>query len=245
MKNFIITGSSSGIGQAVALNLNNTEFHLYLLVRDVFKAQELESKLDSQITFIKCDLEDIESIHSSLSLIPNQINGFVHCAGVSSTQPINRIDYKKFENIFKINMFSFLEIMKWIVKEKKMSLDYWTSVVAVSSIASLRGGVGQTLYSASKAALEASIITLSKELVRKKIRLNSVRPGLVDTPMTSKWMQTVGIDDYEALNKLQLSGIASPNDIANIILFLLDSKSQHIVGQNINVDGGGPISTIF
>ena len=245
MKNFIITGSSSGIGNALASQLNNPEFHLYLLGRDVEQANELKFKLDSKITFVKCDLKNIDSIQSSLSGLPSIIDGFVHCAGVTTTQPINKINYEKFDYIFKVNMFSFIEILKWIVKEKKLKSESWTSVVAVSSIASVRGGIGQTLYAASKAALEATVLTLSKELIRKKIRINSVRPGLVDTPMTRKWMETVGVDDLDKLNRLQLSGVAKPSDIANVICFLLEARSQHIVGQNINIDGGGPVSVFF
>jgi NAD(P)-dependent dehydrogenase (short-subunit alcohol dehydrogenase family) len=245
MKNFVITGYSSGIGHAVALKLNNPEFHLYLLGRDSINSKLLELKLDSKITFIECDLEDIDNIKYSLVKLPSLIDGFVHCAGVTSTIPINKINYEKFEYIFKINMYSFIEILKWIANEKKTKSEYWTSVVGVSSIASVSGGIGQTLYSASKAALEASVMTLSKELFRKKIRINSVRPGLVDTPMTRAWMHKMGIDDLEALNRLQLSGVAKPSDIADVICFLIDSSSKHIVGQNINVDGGGQVSGIF
>lgn len=245
MKNFIITGSSSGIGHAVALQLNNPDFHLFLLGRDVDQANKLNKKIDSQITFIECDLKNISSIQSSLSNLPDVIDGFVHCAGITSIEPINKIYYEKFDSIFKVNMFSFIEILKCIVKNKKIKSDDWTSVVAVSSIASEKGGIGQTLYAASKAALEATVFTLSKELIRKKIRINSVRPGLVDTPMTRKWMEDVGINDLNELNKLQLSGVATSSDIANVITFLLDKRSQHIVGQNINVDGGGPTSQFF
>jgi NAD(P)-dependent dehydrogenase (short-subunit alcohol dehydrogenase family) len=245
MKNFILTGSSSGIGYAVALMLNNPNFHLFLLGRNTNKLTELKLILKSRITFIECNLENTENIQSALTNLPNKIDGFIHCAGVSSTHPINKINYDKFENIFKINVFSFIEILKFVAKIKKSNSDYWTSVVAVSSVAAIRGGIGQTLYSASKAALDASVITLSKELIRKKIRINSVRPGLVDTPMTREWMKTIGIENIEILNKLELSGIANPSDIANVINFLLESKSQHIVGQNINIDGGGPTSTFF
>jgi NAD(P)-dependent dehydrogenase (short-subunit alcohol dehydrogenase family) len=245
MKNFVITGYSSGIGHAVALKLNNPEFHLYLLGRDSIKSKFLELNLDSKVTFIECELEDIDNFKNSLIKLPSIIDGFVHCAGVTSTIPINKIDHGKFEYIFKINMYSFIEILKYIAKEKNTKSVHWTSVVAVSSIASINGGIGQTLYSASKAALEASVVTLSKELFRKKIRINSVRPGLVDTPMTRAWMHKIGIEDFEALNRLQLSGVAKPSHIADVICFLLNSSSKHIVGQNINVDGGGYVSGIF
>lgn len=101
------------------------------------------------------------------------------------------------------------------------------------------------LYASSKAALEASVRVLSKELMNNKMRINCVSPGLVNTEMTHRWMKRIGIEDINALSNFQQSGIADPLEIAYVIEFLLSSKSSHIVGQNISVDGGGPKSLIF
>jgi len=244
MANILITGASSGIGKALVSLLDNSSNHLILIGRDKKKLVNLSNDLVSKFTLIEFDLEDIDNIKLLLCQIPSVIDGFAHCAGIDSTLPLKNITYAKFEKSIKINMFSFIELMKLLAYSKSNS-NTWTNVVAISSIASHYGGVAQTIYSASKAALEAAVRVLSKELISKKIRINCVSPGLVNTEMTKRWMERIGIDDIDSLSKMQLSGIAEPIEIANIIDFLLSSKSSHIVGQNISVDGGGPKLSIF
>ena len=112
------------------------------------------------------------------------------------------------------------------------------------AIAATRGGKGQTAYSASKAALEACITTLAKECVRKRIRFNAVRPGLVDTEMTRSWLRRAKLTGDFDPDRAQLSGMADPADIAALIAFLVSDDSRHIVGSHIPIDGGGPLSTL-
>lgn len=245
MNNFLITGASSGIGLSVVNTLNVKDNHLYLVGRDEKKLSSITKKLISDFTIIVCDLEDVESINEALKDLPNRLDGFIHCAGIDSTLPLNKISIEKFDSVFRLNFFSFIAIMKIISSSKKNSDNYWTNVVAVSSIASSRGGIGQTLYSSSKAALESAVLVLTKELLRKKFRINCVSPGLVDTEMTRRWMKQIGIEDINELNTVQLSGIAKPEHISSVIFFLLSSDSNHIFGQNLIVDGGGPTSKFF
>lgn len=244
MANILITGASSGIGNALVHLLDNKDNHLILIGRDINKLNILSNDLIAKSTLIKFDLEDIDNIKYLSNDIPSVIDGFAHCAGIDSTLPLKNVNYSKFEKSIKINMFSFIELMKLIVSIKNKS-NFWTNVVAVSSIASQHGGIAQTIYSSSKAALEASVRVLSKELLNNKFRINCVSPGLVNTEMTQRWMERVGIENINILSKFQQSGIAEPIEIANVIEFLLSSKSSHIVGQNINIDGGGPKSLIF
>lgn len=244
MANILITGASSGIGKALVKILDSSNNHLILIGRDKIKLNNLSNELISKFTLIEYDLEDIENIKHLISHMPTEIDAFAHCAGIDSTLPLKNISYSKFEKSIKINMFSFVELMKLIVFSKSNS-NSWTNVVAVSSIASQYGGVAQTIYSATKASLEAAVRVLSKELISKKIRINCVSPGLVNTEMTKRWMERIGISDIDTLSKMQLSGIAEPIEIAYLIDFLLSPKSSHVVGQNIRVDGGGPKSSIF
>lgn len=243
--NYLVTGASSGIGKSVVHQLDKENNHLYLIGRNESNLLDGLVLTKSKFTFILCDLEKTEKICEALSVLPSQIDGFVHCAGVDSTLPLNKISIQKFEQIFKLNFFSFIEIMKVISKLKKSSDDFWTSVVAVSSIASKYGGIGQTLYSSSKAALESSVRVLSKELIKKKIRINCVSPGLVNTEMTRRWMNKLGIEDINELNQSQISGIAQPENISSVIIFLLSKEAAHIIGHNLVVDGGGPTSKFF
>lgn len=244
MANYLITGASSGIGNALVHLLDNKDNHLILIGRDINKLNVLSKNLTAKSTLIEFDLEDIDNIKFLSNDMPVVIDAFAHCAGIDSTLPLKNVNYSKFEKSIKVNMFSFIELIKIIVNFKNKN-DFWTNVVAVSSIASQYGGIAQTIYSSSKAALEASVRVLSKELINNKIRINCVSPGLVNTEMTQRWMERVGIDNINTLSKFQLSGIAEPIEIANVIEFLLSSKSSHIVGQNISIDGGGPKSLIF
>ncbi len=244
MKNILITGATSGIGNALINLLDTEDNHLILIGRDKVKLINISKKLVSKFTLIEFDLEDVENIKLLLNQLPIEVNAFVHCAGIDSTLPLKNINYTKFEKSLKINMFSFIEIMKLIVSLKKNE-NYWTNVVAISSIASQHGGIAQTIYSSTKAALEASVRVLSKELIKNKIRINSISPGLVNTEMTHRWMDRIGIDNIETLSRFQVNGIAEPIEIANVIEFLISSKSSHILGQNIIVDGGGPKLEIF
>jgi NAD(P)-dependent dehydrogenase (short-subunit alcohol dehydrogenase family) len=145
----------------------------------------------------------------------------------------------------KIHVYSFVEILKYIEKNKSIDENYLTSIVAMSSIASQTGGIGQSMYSASKAGLEALVRVLSKELSNKKIRLNSIQPGIVNTEMTERWRRKIGISNVDDLNKLQLNGIAESSDIVSLILFLLSDNSKQISGTEIKIDGGGPINKYF
>jgi NAD(P)-dependent dehydrogenase (short-subunit alcohol dehydrogenase family) len=245
MSVYLIVGASSGVGKAVVEKLDKTGNLLLLVGRDITKLESIGKKLVSSWRPIICNLEEISQVNKIFDSISEKITGVVYASGIDSTVPIKNITFEKYDRLFKINFYSFIEVLKNLTLKKSNNSDYWTSVVAVSSIASTNGGIGQTLYATSKAALEASVKVLAKELHKKKIRVNGVRPGLIDTDMTRNWMAKIGIDEWSQLEKLQLSGVAKPYEIANLIIFLLSSEASHIVGQNIAIDGGGPVNSIF
>jgi NAD(P)-dependent dehydrogenase (short-subunit alcohol dehydrogenase family) len=245
MKNILITGGTSGIGAAVVQKLDSYDSHLIILSRNKSGASNKFINLKSKITLIQCDLSQISKIEESLTEIPDRIDCFVHSAGISHTKPLNKLKQDIYTDVFNVNVFSFIEIMRIISIRKVKAQNYWTNVVAVSSVASKIGGVGQIVYAASKAALESAIRTLTKELNKKNIRLNGVRPGLVDTPMTLDWMETIGLQDINQLNDFILNGLAKPTEVADVICFLLSNESRQIMGQNITVDGGGVKNKLF
>jgi NAD(P)-dependent dehydrogenase (short-subunit alcohol dehydrogenase family) len=244
-KTIVVTGASSGIGRALVGKLDDDAHHLVLIGRSQETLAALAGQLRASATVFALDLLDVDRIAGFASQLPGRIDGFVHAAGVESVEPIKLVNYEKFDRIMRLHVYAFVELLKIIEKNKKRTDDYPTSVVAISSIASDGGGVGQTMYAASKAALEAAVRVLSKELAAKKIRINAVKPGLVDTEMTRRWMRKLGIADIADVNAMQLNGIAQAGEIADLIAFLLSEQSRHIAGTQIRIDGGGPSGKVF
>jgi len=240
-KNIIITGCTSGIGKMLAFELDLMNANLILVARDELKLNHIYDSMKNKEKHIRIilNLEDVENLVDKCKAFPRRIDGFVHAAGIESVRPVKNITYKGFDKIMRLHLYSFMEITKKIVSSKRKDDDFDTSVVILSSVAANNGGIGQTMYSASKAALEATIKTLSKELRSKKIRLNAIRPGLVDTEMTERWMKRIGVSSKSELNDLQLSGVAKVEEITSLIEFLLSDNSKHIVASCITIDGGG------
>jgi NAD(P)-dependent dehydrogenase (short-subunit alcohol dehydrogenase family) len=244
-KNIIITGATSGIGRSVVQEMDCESNHLILFGRSPEKLGALVGGLKTSSTCVVLDLADINSIAEVASQLPARIDGFVHAAGLESVEPIRLIRYEKFDYLMRLHVYAFVEILKIIERAKKKTDDYNTSVVAISSIASDNGGVGQTMYAASKAALEAAIRVLAKELAVKRIRINAVKPGIVDTEMTRRWMNRIGIAEKADVESLQLNGMAQPHEVASLIIFLLSDQARHIVGTQVKIDGGGPVRKFF
>jgi NAD(P)-dependent dehydrogenase (short-subunit alcohol dehydrogenase family) len=245
-KNIVISGCTSGIGKELADILDKDGANLTLIARNANRLSEVIDNMQFPLrhSAIILDLKEVEGIKAAASLFPSEIHGFVHAAGVASLVPLRSMSYNRMDEIMRVNFYSFLEIVKIISAKKKLGANFLTSVVAISSLASSSGAKGQTLYAASKSSLEAASVSLSKEFVQKAIRFNTIKPGLVLTEMTYHWMQKAGYKDVKNIEKLQLNGPASVNDVANFAKFILSDTSRHLVGTSINFDGGGPSTAL-
>ena len=239
----LVTGGTSGIGREVLRKFDTPENNIFLISRKNYS--EINSNLikSAKLNFIKQDLF-LPLFEETKSKLNQKFNLFIHCAGMEYIKPLRYLTTKDIHSLMHLHVYSFIEILKCIEKSKKKTDDYWTSVVSLSSIASESGGIGQTAYSLSKAALEAATITLNKELSAKKIRLNVVKPALVKTEMTLRWMNKIGLDEIK-LEKVQINGIPKPVDIVNLINFLLSEESFFISGKSIQIDGGGIKNKFF
>ena len=239
----LITGGTSGIGREVLRKYDTLENEIFLITRKSFK--EISSSLidNAKFTIIQQDLSYPIS-EEVINQLDQEFNLFIHCAGMEYVKPLKYLTVKDINSLMHLHVYSFIELLKCIEKSKKKNDNYWTSVVSISSIASDSGGIGQTAYSLSKAALEAATMTLNKELSAKKIRLNVIKPGFVKTEMTLRWMDKIGLDEIQ-LNKIQLNGIPKPEDIVNLIDFLLSKESFFLSGKSINIDGGGIKNKFF
>jgi NAD(P)-dependent dehydrogenase (short-subunit alcohol dehydrogenase family) len=237
-KVILVTGASVGIGQQTAILLSQLGAKIILLATNEDKLLNTLSLLEGNGHNYFCyNLADIENIESKVKEIVKQcgkIDGFVNCVGIRSRRPLSLLSPKEIKDVMDINFGSFIELIRCITK--KGHFNEGLSIVGVSSIASHVGGVSVTAYAASKAAVEAAVRCLSKELAPKKIRLNTVVPAQINTPEYANLLQMNGGVDT-VLNR-QYLGLGEATDVANAIAFLLSPASKFITGISLPVDGG-------
>lgn len=236
----LVSGATSHIGQKVVSELSK-QYNLILHGRSLEKLLLLPDVLsiDAKYVYWVYDLTNLQTLSSDLCTFLDsnsitQIKGFVHIAGDMSVFPLKTGEYNDWLRVFNVNLFAAEEILKVLIKKKyKNVLD---SIVFISSTYAHFGGRGQTAYSASKAALESFARGAAMELA-PKVRVNSIVSGGISYAESE--------DEYFVkMKQAHPLGFGKPDDIANMVEYLLSDKSSWITGQSIVVDGGYSISNL-
>ncbi len=245
---FLVTGASSGIGKAVALQLNELGASVILVARNLERLMltKEQSRSKNNVFVERKDLaSEIENHPNFLADVTEKygkLRGIVLAAGVRHTMPIKAFSIKRAKELFDINFFANLSLVKGFCNSRIYN-GAGSSIVLLSSTSAVTGGAGVVVYSASKAAICAAVKSLSLEVAKLGIRVNSVLPGYVHTEMikTDKYLYN---DRFvEEVNKNYPLGMGKPEYIADLICFLLSDKASWITGSNIIIDGGGILST--
>lgn len=236
-KSILVTGASSGIGRSTAQLCAEMGAKVVVSGRNIDRLNNtLESLQGDCHSSIIMDFSDPASIERQIPFIP-QIDGIANCAGIADMNPFPFINQEEIESVFSVNCFSPVMLVKHLLTKKK--LQKGSSVVFVSSIDGPRiVHPGNSVYSASKSALVGMARNMAIDLAGKKIRVNCVLPGTTDTPMIRTSNVTEDMLQETARTSCPMKRFASPEDIANAIVFLLSDASAYVTGTELVIDGG-------
>ena len=237
----VVSGATSGIGEAIAIALCQSNATVVLLGRNPDKLAETTEKLPSEaFETVLIDLGDIESINGKIrELAKNKgsLYGLCHAAGVVETRPLGSFKPASFQSMLDVNLTAGIELAKAICRRDVMTNE-GGSVLFLSSIYSLVGMPGQIGYSATKGAVLAAARTMAVELARLNVRVNTLSPGLVRTPMTEGALAKLSAGHVEQLEQAHPLGTGTPEDVARAAVFLLAPENRWITGTNLVIDGG-------
>jgi NAD(P)-dependent dehydrogenase (short-subunit alcohol dehydrogenase family) len=234
-KTILVTGASSGIGQATAIECAQMGAEVVITGRDTKRLQataDLMGNLKAQIAADLTNQEDVERLVASLP----PLDGAVLCAGNSTTLPLQFGSREKFDEMFNVNFFAPVELLRLMYKKKV--LQKGASVVLIASIGGTHSFMpGNGVYGASKAALNSLMKYAAREYASRKIRVNSICPGMVDTPLIHRGTITEE-QLVEDAKRYPLGRYGKPDEIANGAVYLLSDASSWLTGHDLVIDGG-------
>ena len=237
-KTILVTGASSGIGRQTAIECSKLGASIIITGRDRSRLQKTLDTLDNKVGVHKMVVADLLYEEDVIKLIDEsgKVDGLVLCTGKGLTLPVQFSTRKKFDDIFNINFFSPVEVLRLMYKKKLINKE--GSVVIISSL----GGThiysgGNSIYGSSKAALNSMMRFCAKEFAPRTIRVNSICPGMVDTPFIHRG--TISEEQLEQDKEhYLLKRYGRPEDIAYACVYLLSDAASWMTGTEIVIDGG-------
>ena len=235
-KTILVTGASSGIGQATAIECSKMGAKLVITGRNTERLQETFNQLEGeghrQIIAELTDGDDVKRLVGECS----ELNGIVLCSGKGLTLPFPFCTTEKYQDMFSTNFFSPMELLRTLIKKKKIAKH--GSIVFVASIGGNTGfSVGNAIYGATKAALASTMKFCALEFASRLIRVNTVNPGMTDTPLIHR--SNLTDEQFTAdSQRYPLKRYGQPMDIAHGIIYLLSDASSWVTGHSLVIDGG-------
>lgn len=235
-KTILVTGASSGIGRASAIECSKLGADCIIVGRNKERLSETLSQMEgNNHQCIIAELTSNEDVKSIVAAV-DRLNGVVLCAGKAKTLPLQFSSKEDFEDMFSVNFYAPVELLRTLYKTKKLLKD--SSVVIVSSIGGLYSFAGSNaVYGTSKAALNSAMKYAAIEFAPRKVRVNSICPGMVDTPLIHRG--TISEEQLvEDAKRYPLKRYGQPEDIAHGITYLLSDASSWVTGHSLVIDGG-------
>lgn len=234
-KTILVTGASSGIGRGIAIACSKMGAKVIANGRNTVKLQETSSLMEPESCIILSgDLTDATTLTSLVGALP-KLDGVVHCAGLGQRILCKDLTDINVNQVMDVNFKAPVMLQVELLRQKKINKS--ASIVFIASIASWSGSVGNSIYSASKGAIISYANCLALELAPRKIRVNCISPAMVWTDL----ILTDGTDEEqlkEDEQKYPLKRYGTPEDIANLAVYMLSDASAWMTGSNVKISGG-------
>jgi 3-oxoacyl-[acyl-carrier protein] reductase len=232
----MVTGSTRGIGHAIARALAEAGAKVAVLGRDQAKAEQAAAGIGHGAQGFACDVTNEASVNAAVAAIEKAlgpVDVLVNNAGVTKDNVFLRLTDADWDTVLEANLKGAFRTIR--AASRGMMKKRWGRIINVSSVVALIGNKGQANYAASKAGLLGLTRTIARELASRGITVNAVAPGFIDTDMTANLTP----EQREALAKqIPLERLGTPEDVAAAVLFLASENSAYITGQVLVVDGG-------
>lgn len=238
-KTILVTGASSGIGRQCAIDCSKIGAKVVAIGRNQERLDSVMADMEGENSCYPYDLQNLDGINEFITDIVSKhgkLDGFIHAAGIEVTNPVKLSKPKEFEELFRVNCLSAFEIVKNLCGIK--TLNKGGSIVLISSISGVIARKGLAAYAASKGALMSAARVMALEMASREIRVNTISPGTILTPMMQKALDALNDEDRKKRIEGFPLGLGNTTDISNACIYLLSDAGRWITGQNLIVDGG-------
>ncbi|MBE5937829.1 MAG: 3-oxoacyl-[acyl-carrier-protein] reductase [Lachnospiraceae bacterium] len=240
-KTALVTGGSRGIGRAICIRLAKEGFDIAFNYQSgkeaALETQRLCEEEGARCLMVQADItnskECDELISSTVEWSQGKLDVLVNNAGITKDNLLMKISDEDLDAVLNVNLKGSFYMMRGV--SRIMLRNRTGRIINMSSVVGLLGNAGQVNYSASKAAVIGMTKSLARELASRKITVNAVAPGMIETDMTNKISESA---KAKILESIPFSAMGSADDVAGVVAFLAGDDAKYITGQVICVDGG-------
>ena len=235
-KTALVTGATGAIGGSIAKKLLLLGANVIITGTNKKKIDDLRKELGPKSLSLIADLskdKEIEDLYDQSIKKFKSIDILINNAGTNKDALSIRMTKEQWDEVININLSATFKLSQLVIKS--MMKQKWGRIIGISSIIGIVGNVGQANYAASKAGMIALHKSLALEFASRRITVNCIAPGFIESPMT----EVLSNEQKEImLKKIPVGNIGKPNDIANCVAFLTDEKASFITGSTVNINGG-------
>ena len=238
-KTALVTGASQGIGRHIAIRMAEQGARVVLAARSADKLEAVAEEIrqaGGQAHCLSLDVSDAESVPNQLAELPEEwaaIDVLVNNAGITRDGLFARMSYDQWQQVIATNLTGAYAVSREVIKG--MMRRRYGRIIYISSVIGLMGNAGQANYAASKAGLIGLAKSLARELGGRKITVNVVAPGFIETAMTDELGERM---KKQLGDSIALRRFGQPDDVSAPVLFLASDEAGYITGEVLNVSGG-------